>query len=67
MSANPFKLGDKVLIRPEWQDEGDDQFQRVVIESPEGSDRVLVQTDIPTFSIKPTEWIPIRFLSKAPD
>jgi len=25
----PLKLGDRVQIVPEWQDEGDDEFERV--------------------------------------
>jgi hypothetical protein len=54
-----FKLGSKVQIKPEWQDPGDDQFERTVIEAPNNSPRVLISTHIPGFTILPTEWIDI--------
>ena len=64
-SSNPFRVGDKVTIKPQWQDEGDELFERTVIEAPENSDRVFVQTDIPEFAIKPSQWIPTQYLNKA--
>jgi hypothetical protein len=27
-----LKVGDRVRIKPEWKDEGDDEFERIVIE-----------------------------------
>lgn len=44
-----LKVGDRGRIKPEWQDEGDDEFERVVIEDPENSPRVLIKTLIPGF------------------
>jgi len=28
-SLENFKVGDRARIKPEWQDEGDDEFERV--------------------------------------
>lgn len=56
-SSDPLRVGDRVRIRPEWQDPGDDDFESVVIEVPADSPRVLIQTTIPGFEYHPTEWI----------
>ena len=56
-SLDDFKVGDRVRIKPEWQDEGDDQWERVVIEAPDNSPRVLIKTLIPGFEYPPTELI----------
>ena len=56
-SAVPLKAGDRVQIVPAWQDPGDDQFERIVIEAPDDSTRVRIRTIIPGFLIQPTEWI----------
>ena len=56
-SNEPLKVGDRVQILPEWQDPGDDRFERFVIEASDDSTRVLIQTLIPGFQIQPTEWI----------
>ena len=55
--TGPLKLGDRVQIVPEWQDPGDDQFESFVIEVPENSTQVRIQTHIPGLAIHPTEWI----------
>ena len=57
-----FKVGDRVRIKPEWQDESDDQWERIVIEAPENSPRVLIKTIIRGFEYPPTERIEIRNL-----
>jgi hypothetical protein len=51
-----FKKGDSVQIKPEWQDEGDEEFSRVVIED-EDKGAVKIMTVIPGWTINPTEWI----------
>jgi hypothetical protein len=56
-SPEPLKVGDRVRIVPEWQDPGDDAYERVVIEAPADSTRVRVRTIVPGFLIQPTEWI----------
>jgi hypothetical protein len=61
-SLDDFKVGDRVRIKPEWQDEGDDEFERIVIETPENSPRVLIKTLIPGFEYPPTERIEISKL-----
>ena len=61
-SLDDFKVGDRVRIKPEWQDEGDDQWERVVIEAPENSPRVLIKTLIPGLEHPPTERIEISKL-----
>jgi hypothetical protein len=63
-SLDDFKVGDRVRIKPEWQDEGDDQWERVVIEAPENSPRVLIKTLIPGFEYPPTERIEISKLER---
>ena len=55
--TEPLKIGDRVQIVPEWQDPGDDRFERFVIEAPDDCTRVLIRTIIPEFSIQPVEWI----------
>jgi hypothetical protein len=61
-SLDVLKVGDRVRIKPEWEDEGDDEFERVVIEAPENSPRVLIKTLIPGFEYPPTERIEISKL-----
>jgi hypothetical protein len=63
-SLDDLKVGDRVRIKPEWQDEGDDQWERVVIEAPENSPRVLIKTLIPSFEYPPTERIEISKLER---
>ena len=61
-SIKPLKAGDRVRIKPEWQDEGDDEFDRIVIEAQANSPRVLIKTLIPGFEYPPTERIEISKL-----
>ena len=55
--TEPLKLGDRVQIVPEWQDEGDERFERLVIEAPTDSTRVRIRIIIPGLIFQPTEWI----------
>lgn len=55
--TEPLKLGDRVQIVPEWQDEGDDEFECLVIEAPTDSTRVRIRIIIPCLIFQPTEWI----------
>ncbi len=61
-----FRVGDRVRIHPNWQDPGDDSFERVVIEAPPDSPRVLVRTLIPGFEHPPCEWIETAQLIRLP-
>ena len=63
-ALDSLKVGDRVRIKPEWQDDGDDEFERVVIEAPEKSPRVLIKTLIPGFEYPPTERIEISKLER---
>lgn len=63
-SIRPLSVGERVRIRPEFQDEGDDQFERIVVEAPEDSPRVLVRTLIPGMAIQPTERIEASMLER---
>ena len=56
-SPDPLKIGDRVRIVPAWQDPGDDQYERIVIEAPADSTRVSIRTFIPGLLIQPIEWI----------
>jgi hypothetical protein len=62
----PIKVGDRVQIAPAWQDPGDDQYKRIVIEAPVDSTRVLIRTLIPDMTIQPTEWIEASMLVHLP-
>ena len=55
--TEPLKVGDRVQIVPEWQDPGDDQFERFVIEAPDDSTRVRIQAVVPGLFFQPVEWI----------
>ncbi|MFM2199896.1 MAG: hypothetical protein RLZZ505_3328 [Verrucomicrobiota bacterium] len=55
--TEPLKVGDQVQIVQEWQDPGDEEFERFVIEAPEDCTRVRIQTNIPCLIYHPTEWI----------
>jgi hypothetical protein len=65
-SAEPLVAGDRVRILPEFQDEGDDEFERIVVEAPSDSPRVLVKTLIPGFEYPPTERVEAHMLEKLP-
>jgi hypothetical protein len=56
-SPEPLKVGDRVRIVPEWQDPGDDAYERVVIKASADSPRVCIQTFIPGLMLQPVEWI----------
>jgi hypothetical protein len=58
-----LKVGDRIRIKPEWQDEGDD-YERIVVEAPEDSARVLVQTIIPCFTHNPVARIETSMLER---
>ena len=60
--SRPLMPGDRVRILPEFQDAGDDEFERIVVEAPSDSPRVLVQTMIPGMQITPTERVEARML-----
>ncbi len=55
--TDPLKVGDRVQIVPEWQDPGDEKYERFVIETPEDCTRVRIQAVIPSMVFQPTEWI----------
>jgi hypothetical protein len=56
-STEPLKIGDRVQIVPEWQDPGDDRYERLVIEAPPDTTRVRIQAQVPGLFFQPTEWI----------
>lgn len=60
--SRPLLPGDRVRLLPEFQDAGDDEFERIVVEAPVDSPRVLVKTMIPGFQLPPTERIEARML-----
>jgi hypothetical protein len=62
--TRPLVPGDRVRILPEFQDEGDDGFERIVVEAPPESPRVLIKTMIPGFQYPPTERIEARMLTR---
>ena len=55
--TDQLKVGASVQIVPEWQDPGDNQFERFVIEAPPNTTQVRIRTLIPGLVFHPTEWI----------
>jgi hypothetical protein len=55
--TEPLKVGDRVQIVPEWQDPGDEKYERFVIETPDDCTRVRIQAHVPSLVFQPTEWI----------
>ena len=51
--TEPLKVGDRVQIVPEWQDPGDDQYERLVIEAPRDWNRVRIQAVVPGLVFHP--------------
>lgn len=66
-SIRPLSAGERVRILPEFQDDGDNEFERIVIEAPADSARVLIRTLIPGMDIQPTETIEARMLERVID
>ena len=64
--TEPLKVGDRVQIVPEWQDPGDEEYERFVIEAPEDCTRVCIQAIIPGLFLQPVEWIEADRLSLLP-
>jgi hypothetical protein len=62
--TQPLCVGDRVRISPQFQDPGDDEFERIVTEAPEDCTRVLIETRIPGFHYNPTERIEARMLER---
>jgi hypothetical protein len=62
--GSTFSIGDRVRIKPEWQDPGDDDYERIVVEAPEDRTRVLVQTIIPGFTHHPVARIEVSMLER---
>ncbi len=63
-SLDVLKAGDRVRIKPEWLDRGDDEFERIVIEAPADCTRVLVQTIIPGYTHHPVARIEVSMLER---
>ena len=62
--AIAFEVGDRVRIKPEWQDPGDDNYERIIIDAPADCTRVLVQTIIPGFTHNPVARIESSMLER---
>ena len=56
-----IRKGQKVRIRPEWQDAGDDQFTWVALEDEDGG-RVKVMPLIPDLTYPPVTVVETRML-----
>ena len=55
--------GDRVYIRPEWQDAGDDEFVWTAIEDEDGG-RVLISPEIPDMAIQPVQVVQTSMLRR---
>jgi hypothetical protein len=64
--TEPLKVGDRVEIAPEYQDPGDERFERFVIEAPQNITQVRIRTIIPGLRFHPTEWIEADLLILVP-
>jgi hypothetical protein len=63
-ATQPLRVGDRVRIAAQFQDPGDDEFERFVTEAPEDCTRVLIETRIPGFQYNPTERIEASMLER---
>ena len=66
-SIRPLTAGERVQILPQWQDPGDSEFERTVIEAPPDSTRVRIRTILPGMAINPTETIEASMLVRVID
>jgi len=57
-----YKAGDKIEIKPEFQDDGDEKFEIVVVE--DRGDRVLAEWQIGNMAVKPTENVPKHMIQE---
>ena len=55
--------GDKVRIKPEWQDAGDEDFTFVAVDD-EDKGRVTIEPQIPGLKIKPTQVVRLDMIEK---
>ena len=56
-----IRKGQKVEIKPEWQDPGDDQFTWIALEY-EDSDRLKIMALMPELPIPPVQIVESRML-----
>ena len=56
-----FLAGDRIRIKPEWQDEGDDQFEWRAVEDEAGG-RVLIAPIDPSLSFVPRQLVDVEML-----
>lgn len=66
-NGQALKPGNLVRIHPEWQDLGDDDFDRIVYEVPDKGESVMIWTLVPGFQYPPIEWIQADWLICMPD
>ncbi len=64
--TEPLKVGDSVQIVPEYQDPGDNDYERFVIEAPPNITQVRILTIISGLHFHPTEWIEADHLILVP-
>jgi hypothetical protein len=64
--TEPLKVGDSVQIVPEYQDPGDNDYKRFVIEAPQNITQVRIRAIIPGLRFHPTEWIEADHLILVP-
>lgn len=58
-----IRKGDKIRIRPEWMDKGDDEFEWTAIDDEEKG-RVTIRCEIPNMNIKPTSVVHVYMIEK---
>lgn len=58
-----FRIGDKVRIKPEWRDAGDNEIEWIVVgEEEKGRVDIQPQIDLP---IKPTQTVDVSMIERA--
>lgn len=59
----PIKEGDTVMLKPEWQDAGDDNYHWIACHDEEAdSDRILITPININMAIKPTYLVKLEWL-----
>jgi len=60
-----FRKGERIIIKPEWQDKGDDKLQWFVHEDEDGG-RVGIYTPMPEFFVQPWQKVTTDMIEHAP-
>lgn len=64
LEDRPFKKGDVIKIKKQFQDDGDDKFTWTAVDDEEKG-RVTIQADVPNMRIKPQHVVKVEWIEHA--